>query len=373
MRLNNWLEQRPIQFWIFNIAGWTLWGAVGKYLLLATLLENDLAPGYGLYVALISLMGLVISLGMHRVYRWVMPRAMWTRILALPTVSAAAAYLWISLRSELFSRWFDQDPLMQEWESKLGEAAELYEKISFVDGFGSAWSVMVAWSVLYYAATATRLFAQMRERTLTATAMAHESQLKMLRYQLNPHFLFNTLNAISTLILEKENGTANSMVMGLSRFLRYSIDNDPMQRSTLGREIDVLTLYLDIERVRFEDRLHVDYDISEEAKSAWVPNMVLQPLVENALKYAIAPSEKGGRIRIIGYKDAAQLVIQVCDNGPGLQPSPKSDGRRGVGLRNTRDRLTALYGQAQQLELISPDDGGLCVEIRIPYESELAR
>lgn len=370
MKMPAFVESRVVQFWLLNLLGWVLWGAIGKYFLLVTMLGEDLAPGYGWYVALITLIGFALSVLMHRGYRWVWSRGLWPRVVAFPAISAAAAYAWISARHELFSAWFENEKSMQEWEARLDQAAELYQKVSFVDGFGSAWVVMIGWAALYYAARSARLFASVRESALKAEAMAHESQLKMLRYQLNPHFLFNTLNAISTLILEKDTRQANEMVMGLSSFLRYSIDNDPMQRSNLQREIDVLKLYLDIERVRFEERLRVEYDVSDDAAGALVPNMLLQPLVENAIKYAIAPSEQGGTIRIRARCDDGSVVVTVCDDGPGIQHKTAPNGRQGVGLRNTRERLQSLYGNNQSVTLIPLTPRGLCVEIRIPLQLE---
>lgn len=128
--------------------------------------------------------------------------------------------------------------------------------------------------------------------------MAHQAQLKMLRYQRNPHFLFNTLNAISTLILDNKKHIANNMVTHLSRFLRYSLDNDPMQKITLEQEVDALNLYLNIEKIRFDDRLTLEFLVEEEAAQALIPSMLLQPLVENSIKYAVARSESGGTIRL---------------------------------------------------------------------------
>ncbi len=138
-----------------------------------------------------------------------------------------------------------------------------------------------------------------REATLKQSALAQEAQLKMLRYQLNPHFLFNTLNAISTLVLDGQNRTANLAVSRLSEFLRYTLDQDPMKKVTLRQELDALNLYLGIEKLRFGDRLRLEFDVDERVESALVPSLLLQPLVENAMKYAIAPREQGGSVTII--------------------------------------------------------------------------
>jgi LytS/YehU family sensor histidine kinase len=193
----------------------------------------------------------------------------------------------------------------------------------------------------------------------------------MLRYQLNPHFLFNTLNAISTLILEQQTELANRMVTKMSSFLRYSLDNDPMQKITLRQELEALKLYLDIEKVRFEERLNLDLDISEDSQRALIPSLLLQPLVENAIKYGIVQSEGGGNLRIAAKVFAGDLLIELSDDGPGLElvegePPPSN----GVGLRNTRERLVELYGNRHSFRLSRTDPQGLTIHIRIPFETE---
>src|SRR5690606_28683043 len=148
---------------------------------------------------------------------------------------------------------------------------------------------------------------------LKASALAQEAQLKMLRYQLNPHFLFNTLNASSTLILDHRNATASSAITGLSEFLRYTPDQDPMEPVTVAQEIDALNLYLDIEKLRFGERLALIYRIDPAVMQALIPSLILQPLIENAIKYAVAPRERGGTITVEGTLRDDRIVLQVSD------------------------------------------------------------
>ena len=161
----------------------------------------------------------------------------------------------------------------------------------------------------------------------------------MLRYQLNPHFLFNTLNAISTLILDNENRTANQAVTRLSEFLRYTLDQDPMKKVTLRQEIEAMNLYLTTEKLRFGDRLQLEFAVEERALEALVPSLLLQPLIENAVKYAVSPSERGGIIRVEGRARGAMLELAVSDDGPGL------DHRRRLARRRPR-RGPAQYPRA---------------------------
>ena len=208
----------------------------------------------------------------------------------------------------------------------------------------------------------------------SAMSMAQQAQLKMLRYQLNPHFLFNTLNAISTLILEQETQLANTMVGRLSRFLRYSLENDPMEKVTVAEEFEALRLYLDIEKVRFGERLQLHFDLPTQVREALMPSLLLQPLVENSIKYAIATAVKGGSIGVSAALDNGELVLAVADDGPGLDMRVGRNAKGGgVGLGNIRDRLSALYGEGQSFRLGATEPHGLTTTIRIPLEYKEAR
>jgi len=230
--------------------------------------------------------------------------------------------------------------------------------------------LILAWAFLYITLRVYRELQRQTRQALEASATAHQAQLKMLRYQLNPHFLFNTLNAISTLVLEGDGSTANRMVQGLSGFLRYSLDNDPMQRVTLGQELEAAALYLDIEKLRFDERLRVSIDVPANLRSALLPSLLLQPLIENAIKYAIAGRIEGGEIRIDAHAEGTDLLITISDDGPGCGangPQPAGNGH-GVGLANARERLRVLYGERQSLSAGNRPGGGFAVRLRMPFE-----
>ena len=201
-------------------------------------------------------------------------------------------------------------------------------------------------------------------------ALAQEAQLKMLRYQLNPHFLFNTLNAISTLILDNRNSVANSAVTGLSEFLRYTLDQDPMKKVTVAQEIDALNLYLDIEKLRFGPRLTIEFAIDANASTMLMPSLLLQPLIENAIKYAVSPREQGGKIRIGGHVTGGMLQLEVSDDGPGLVDCSRLTNGRGVGIRNTRERLQVLYGERGVVDVRNTEPGLRCA---LTFPAEAAR
>ena len=206
-------------------------------------------------------------------------------------------------------------------------------------------------------------------RRAKAETIAHEAQLKMLRYQLNPHFLFNTLNAISALVKIEEASKANAMVLQLSSFLRYSLDNDAFQSVPLDKEVDALRLYLNIEQTRFGDRLELEFDIDPEARSVLVPSLILQPLAENAIKHAIAQAVNGGKISIAANLENEHLIIRMADTGSGLASTSDSKPS-GVGLRNTLDRLDEFYGDTYTFSLENSANGGLQVYMKLPLEKQ---
>ena len=217
----------------------------------------------------------------------------------------------------------------------------------------SAWMVMLCWTGLYFGIKYYHLLQEERQRGLKSEAMAHEAQLKMLRYQLNPHFLFNTLNAISTLILDKQNQMANTMVTRLSHFLRYSLDNDPMAKVTLAQEIEAMKLYLDIEKVRFAERCGWPSRSTPGRAGADTQPVAAAP---GGKRHQVrhCPERERRRHRISAHVFAGELLLEVADDGPGLDPGQGTGARakrNGVGLANTRERLRELYGENHGLRL----------------------
>ena len=371
MIVSNIVKDQRRLFWVLHLGGWFAWGLIGKYAYTKALFDGETAPGYLLYVMIITVIGMVIALFLRQIYRYLWNRAAWIQGLGFIAACAAGGYAWYRSRSYIYGSWFKEAKDMDAWAEKMGHFAEMAEKVSFLDVYLYSCLVMAAWSVLYFAIKYYQVFQEVQKSALKSAAMAHEAQLKMLRYQLNPHFLFNTLNAISTLVLEQQTELANRMVSKLSSFLRYSLDNDPMQKITLKQELEALKLYLDIEKVRFEERLNLELDIGEEAASALIPSLLLQPLVENAIKYGIARSEEGGHLRIAARVFAGDLLLELSDDGPGVE---LVDGQipdaNGVGLRNTRERLMELYGAGHSFRLSETEPHGLTIRIRIPHEAE---
>jgi two-component system, LytTR family, sensor kinase len=192
------------------------------------------------------------------------------------------------------------------------------------------------------------------------------ANLEALRMQLNPHFLFNTLNTISVLALKGERQRVARMLSRLSDLLRLSLEND-RQTLSLREELDFLERYLEIEEVRFRDRLTIDKDVEDAAYDAEVPSLVLQPLVENAIKYGFSQTIGPGRVSITCRVRSGMLEMEVADTGPGFPECQTNSESTGVGIANTRARLEQLYGGNYTLELINRPEGGALVKIRMPY------
>ena len=357
-------------FWVLHLGGWLAWALFAKYAYTVITLD-EVPPHYFVYVMVISFIGMLLTLLLRYLFKALWGRSLWLQGAGVLSGTVAVGYAWLHARSYLYMNFIEQREDMSAWMEKMGEAAEIYEKVSYMSTFVVAWFVILAWAALYFGIKYYRMFQEVQRSALKSAAMAHEAQLKMLRYQLNPHFLFNTLNAISTLILEQATADANRMVTRLSSFLRHSLDNDPMKMVTLEQELTALKLYLDIEKVRFEERLQLELDIDDDAYHALIPSLLLQPLIENAIKYGIARSEEGGTLRIAARVFAGDLLLELSDDGPGVElVDGEIPGANGVGLRNTRERLMELYGTHHSFRLSRTEPHGLTIRIRIPYESK---
>jgi LytS/YehU family sensor histidine kinase len=183
--------------------------------------------------------------------------------------------------------------------------------------------------------------------------------------QLNPHFLFNSLHSISSL-MHRDVDAADRMIARLGELLRAALNTSGAQEITLRRELDFLTRYLEIEQIRFGARLRFEIDAPPETLEAKVPNLILQPLVENAVRHGVEPHSRPGVIELMARRQDDTLALEVWDNGDGLPNGPAAER---VGLSNTRARLQALYGAAHQFEMVSPRCGGLSVRLLIPFRT----
>src|SRR5712691_3001661 len=209
--------------------------------------------------------------------------------------------------------------------------------------------------------------ARLQSETAYLEAQLAEAKLAALNAQLTPHFLFNTLHAVSSLV-ERDPRGVRRMIARLSELLRYTLDGGHEPVVAVGQEIAFLERYLEIMQIRFEDRLEIDVQVGDDARDALVPSLILQPLVENALKHGVEKVSGTGRIEIMAMRHDDRLVLSVGDNGPGRTKSDNGD-ERGVGLRNIRQRLEQLYGGAQSLTFHERTGGGTIARIEMPFQS----
>jgi sensor histidine kinase YesM len=353
------LQQQPFfedknrAFWILQSAGWA------GYFFLRTLsgIANAMGFTWVLHTALLTATGYSITLLMGAIFR---------RLIRMrPILTWVLTILIVMVASAGFSA-------IETWSyATFLRPGSRPEGLQFLSSILLTFSLLVAWSALYYSINYYLLLEEQSDRLLRLEHQASSAQLAMLRYQLNPHFLFNTLNSISTLVLLKQTERANAMLSRLSSFLRYTLVNEPMGSVTVAQEVETLKLYLEIEKMRFEDRLRPKFDIDPSVSRARLPSLLLQPLVENAIKYAVTPQEEGADIEIGARRSIDRVVITVRDSGPGAEDHwVKAQQSTGVGLANIRDRLAQAYGPDHRFETESNRNGGFGVTIEIPFQLE---
>jgi len=354
LRSSPFFEDRNRAFWVLQSAGWS------GYFVLRSLSGIANAMGWLFVVptALTTATGYSLTLLMSAAYR---------RLFKMkPPVTWSVSIVILVLASVAFSS-------IETWaHATFYRTGPMPEGVQYFSAILLDFSLLAAWSALYYGIKFYLLVEEQRDQLLRLQSQASSAQLAMLRYQLNPHFLFNTLNSISTLVLLKQTERANAMLSRLSSFLRYTLISEPEGEVTVAQEVETLKLYLDIERMRFEDRLRPHFDIDPAVSGARMPSLLLQPLVENAVKYAVTPKEEGADIAVLARRMGDRVHITVSDTGPGSGASLNDGGVRptstGVGLANIRDRLAQAYGSDHRFE-ISANPDGFDVTIDFPYQS----
>lgn len=342
-------------FWILQSAGWS------GFFLLRTLTGIANAQGFSFVVhtLLLTAAGYSMTLLMASIYR---------RLINMrPMVTWPATIFIVLIASAGFSA-------IETWSYATFVNPQLRPQgIQFLGAILLDFSLLAAWSALYYSINYYLLLEEQSDQLIRVESQASAAQLAMLRYQLNPHFLFNTLNSISTLVLLKQTERANAMLSRLSSFLRYTLINEPTGQVTIEQEVETLKLYLEIEKMRFEDRLRTHFDIDPLAARARVPSLLLQPLIENAIKYAVTPQEEGADISVEARHIGDRVQIKVTDTGPGadsLYPV-RAEQSTGVGLANIRDRLAQAYGDQHRFETQTNINGGFSVTIEIPFQLQV--
>ena len=367
-----WISDREHMFWLLNAVGWFGISLVTYFSLSLPYSQFELS--YLVHNVSQSLVGFLLTLPMRWGFKAIWDWPVGPRVAVALTLALVFAIVWAVLRLLLFLVMTQEANLWRDFGGWL---------------FPSIF-VFVAWAALYHGIKYYQLLqvqreavleleSQQRQRALQLAQMraqAQDAQLQLLRYQLNPHFLFNTLNSVTSLVTAGRTKDANVMLSRLSDFLRFSLEGGNDALVPLVHEIQAIQRYLLIEQVRFSDRMVVEFSIEPDLNDLLVPSLLLQPLVENAIKYAIARSESGGTIRVSATSQGSKLHLSVADSGSqrdSLQQDTviTDDGSPGIGLRNTRERLRNLFGEDFDLDITDSELGGLCFAVSMPATQSL--
>ena len=357
-------------FWLLQVTGW-----VGISLLTYLSLSvpyDQYEWSYLAHNVSQSALGFLLSIPLRYLYRAVWHWGIYLRLVVVLGAAIVFALAWAALRLTLFMVMTGEEGLWSDFGGWLFPSlfvfftwAALYHGIKYYQFLQREHEVAVR------AESAQR---QEALRRIKAETEAKEAQMHLLRYQLNPHFLFNTLNSVSALVTSGRADDANRMLLNLSTFLRFSLEQERVSMTTLREEITALELYLDIEKVRFSDRLELILQIAPEAYRCNVPSLLLQPLVENAVKYAISKSETGGVIQIAASTNGSALNISVEDSGADSgamedrESSSSAAAGIGLGLQNVRERLETVFGSLAYCRSTTSPLGGMRIEVCIPAE-----
>jgi two-component system, LytTR family, sensor kinase len=342
-------------FWALQTGGWVVLGIV----VLGFELVKE-APSAALFDVIIFVVTgfLLTSLYRYPFRRW---RRFETR---LPVIAG-----WIAVLGVIgVPLWFEPQLLLTRlastthplWVAQVPTSAKIP-----LDCWLQWGAILYGWSFLYFGINAWMSLQTERRRAAAAEVSAQGARLRALQSQLQPHFLFNTLNSISSLVLDGRSATAVSMIGQLGELLRLSLQTSETPQIPLEREIFFLECYLEIEKTRFGERLQYRFDIAPEASTALVPTLLLQPLVENAVRHGILPLAKGGSIAVTARVDQGLLKLRIEDDGRGFNAGPTNSS--GIGLANAAKRLEELFGNHAVLAVGSGPAGGVSIDLELPF------
>jgi sensor histidine kinase YesM len=344
---------------------WLVWTLVGLFfssqvyfIFLRTERPVSFAEALSWQMACVYLLALMTPLALWLARRFRLERPHWRCSLLVHALAGVLVAVLLSISHGAIDLLHTRGPSYITFRSAIRSTLYLLDK-----------ELLIYWLIVLmsHAASYYRRYREGELRASRLETQLAQSQLQALKMQLHPHFLFNTLHSISALVHHNPD-LADKMITRLGDFLRLTLENSGAQEVTLQRELEFLKCYLEIERVRFYDRLTTSIDIDPRALDCRVPNLILQPIVENAIRHGIAPWSHAGRIEIRAERAGGMLRMQVKDSGPGLAARAATSNLRkgGLGLANTRARLDQLYGAAHRFELTNDPKGGLVVTLEIP-------
>jgi len=345
------------QFWTLQITGWLGYAIVVFVAIIRPQLDE---PAFNLSGQIINLFVETMSGFVLSYIQWLLIR----RIVHLPlNITLALSFIFAAILGLVYNivklSCYKVIVYHQQWN-------EAWNMLEFGGWLLFSLTTMFVWTAIFFVMLYNTRLQKEHEMLLRAQTAAKDAQLQMLRYQLNPHFMFNTMNAISTLIYKHDNDKANEMLDMLCEFFRYTLDKNDKSNTSLKKEIELLDLYLSIEKVRFGQRLTIKMDICSSVLNAQVPSMLLQPLVENAIKFAIEPNKLPGTIMIVAKQQDDRLILKIIDDGEGIKTKSKTGF--GIGLSNTKARLDTMFNSNYEINISQSDNKGTEVCISIPFE-----
>ncbi len=355
---------RVRRVWVLAFAIWTIPAVAFSILLL---FSPDRPPSS-------SFPGLFIRQGLPWYYWAVLTPFILATASVLPfdrgsRLRTVLLHVWMGLMAGYFFGiiWMSIITILPSGDTPSMTVSRLVQAMFFFVPFGSGIYATVA-SIGY----AMDFYGRLREREVIAAALQSqlkEAQLGALRMQLQPHFLFNTLNTIAMLVREGETQTSVRMLARLSDLLRHLLEDEGEPEVPIREELDFLGRYLEIEQLRFQDRLRVEIVVEEGTRDAFIPNLVLQPIIENAIRHGISRRAAASEIELRVARENGSLLLSVRDDGPGLSPSFSMDNLTGIGLRNTVARLHYLYGDNATMDIRNAPKQGTLVTLRIPFHT----
>jgi len=365
-----YVSENPIYlFWFLQFCFWSFVSLISLVSLTLWYVQIDIA--HLNHTFLQSFVGVIFSMPLYWVFMRFWNTSILIRVLVSINSVLLVSFLWTAIRIELYISLTHTDNIWGQFGGWLFSSIFIYFCwAGFFHGIRYYQLLQFEHEIMLKKEAEAKTEQLKR---LSAQTVARDAKIKMLRYQLNPHFLCNTLNAINSLIECELSEKAQRMTVQLSKFLRYSLDNNPDTKLALAFEIKALELYLEIEKIRFGERLQLDFKISEEAKLALIPSLLLQPIIENSMKHVIAQNEDGGTISLLADVIDNQLVIELSDTGAGDQVDRnkiKGKKGRGVGLQNIDERLKILYPNNYQFIINVMPSGGIQTIIKLPLENQ---
>lgn len=360
------------QYWSCQLAGWSAMALLSYLSLTVWYNPGQVAPA--IHTMLQSVLGIVVSHPLRRIATRFWQSPLLVRVVINGTSVVVASMIWTALRIQSFTLLTGEVIAAEDWGGWI---------FASVIVFG-------AWSFCYHALKYYRQSSEQRQLAteaqnamLEARARAHhesfkrleaeklfrDAQLRMLKYQLNPHFVLNALNSVSALVSRNDKQAAMDMLARIGDFLRVSLAHPEEVQHTLEEELDALNVYLSIEKVRFGERLDTQFEVEPAAKSVMVPSLLLQPLFENAIKHAVSEQIAPTRIVFKAKLEGTDLLLTLSDNGPGMDFSCVNETDTGIGLKNVRQRLESSFGNAFKLALSCSVPRGLTIAITLPRQS----